>query len=187
VAELSALVQQAQRGDHAAFGALAASRVDDLYRAARLMLRDPDGAEDAVQEALVRAWRDLPALRDPDRFDAWLHRLLVRACHDEGRRRRRWRVEVLVAGLEPADDDRTIAQLFDLDEIDRAFRHLSEAHRVVLVLQHILGLSTSEAAAVLGIPAGTVKSRSHFALEALRSALAAEARLGARLAAERSS
>lgn len=183
MAELSALVELAQRGDHAAFDALAASRVDGLFRAARLILHDADGAEDAVQEALVRAWRDLPALRDPERFDAWLHRLLVRACYDEGRRRRRWRSEVQLVGIEPGIDDPSVRRLSDQDEIERAFRHLSEAHRIVLVLQHILGLSTAEVAAVLEIPAGTVKSRSHFALDALRSALAAEARLGARLPA----
>jgi len=181
MAELSALVERAQRGDHAAFDALAASRVDGLYRAARLILHDADGAEDAVQEALVRAWRDLPALRDPERLDAWLHRLLVRACYDEGRRRRRWGIEVQIVGIEPAVDDPFVWRLSEHDEIERAFRHLSEAHRIVLVLLHILGLSTAEVAAVLEIPTGTVKSRSHFALDALRSALAAEARLGTRL------
>jgi RNA polymerase sigma-70 factor (ECF subfamily) len=178
MAELSALVEQAQRGDHAAFEALASARVRSLYRAARLMLREADGADDAVQETLLRAWRDLPSLRDPDRFDAWLHRLLVRACTDLGRQKRRWRVEVLVAEIEPGVADHAVVGLSDHDEIERAFRHLSEAHRVVLVLQHILGLSTTEVAAALDIPAGTAKSRSHFALQALRSALASEARLG---------
>jgi RNA polymerase sigma-70 factor (ECF subfamily) len=187
MADLTSLVERAQRGDHAAFDALAEVRVRTLYRAARLLLRDPDGAEDAVQEALLRAWRDLPTLRDPGRFDAWLHRLLVRSCHDLGRQKRRWRVEVELARIEPVVDDRAGVRLSEHDEIERAFRHLSEPHRVVLVLQHVLGLSTAEVATALRIPSGTVKSRSHFAIEALRSALAAEARLGDRVSSSNGS
>ena len=181
MSELRAQIARAQRGDHVAFDALAAARVDGLFRAARLILRDPDGAEDATQEALVRAWRDLPSLRDPERFDGWLHRLLVRACYDEGRRRRRWRVEVQVVSIEPSAYDPAISRLPDSDEIEHAFRHLSDAHRIVLTLQHILGLSTAQVADALGIPEGTVKSRTHYALAALRSAVAAEARRGAPL------
>jgi RNA polymerase sigma-70 factor, ECF subfamily len=178
MAGFTTLVEQARGGDHDAFDALATARVDQMYRAARLILREEDGAEDAVQEALVRAWRDLPSLRDVGRFDAWLHRLLVNACHDEGRRRRPFRSEIHLDGVEPAADDPDLRRVPDRDEIDGAFGHLSEAHRVVLALQHILGLSTAETTAVLGIPPGTVKSRTHFALDALRAALAAEARLG---------
>jgi RNA polymerase sigma-70 factor, ECF subfamily len=169
-------VERARAGDSGAFDRLVGCRIDRLYATARLIVRDPDGAQDAVQEALVRAWRDLPALRDPDRFDAWLHRLLVRACADEGRRRRRWRLEVHVAVVEPSVDDRAFAAIADKDELERAFRHLSEAHRVVLALQHVLGLSTAETAAAIGIPTGTVKSRTHFALSALKAGLATEAR-----------
>ena len=77
------LVERAQQGDHDAFETPAGAAIRRLDTAARLVLRDPDWAKDAVQEALVRAWRNLPGLRDPDRFDAWLHRLLVRACYDE--------------------------------------------------------------------------------------------------------
>ena len=88
------LVERARRGDHDAFAALAGAAIFRLDAAARLILRDPDQAKDAVQETLVRAWRDLPTLRSPDRFDAWLHRLLYRACIDEARRLRRHRVDV---------------------------------------------------------------------------------------------
>lgn len=169
-------VERARAGDHDAFDRLVASRIDRLYATARLVVRDPDAAADAVQEALVRAWRDLPGLRDPDRFDAWIHRLLVRACADEGRQQRRWRLEVHIAALEPSSDEDAFAAIADQDELERAFRHLSEAHRAVLALQHVLGLSTAETAAAIGIPVGTVKSRTHFALEALRAGLAAETR-----------
>lgn len=179
-----ALVERAQVGDQAAFERLVATRINRLHATARLMLRQSDSAEDAVQEALVRAWRDLPSLRDPERFDAWLHRLLAHACAEEGRRRGRWRLELRVLQIEPASDDRTLDDVADTDEVERAFRHLSEPHRVVLALQHVLGLSPAEAAATIGVPIGTVKSRTHFALRALHAALAAEARGEIRRAAE---
>ena len=88
------LVERARQGDHDAFAELAGAAISRLDSAAWLILRDPEQAKDAVQNALVRAWRDLPTLRDPDRFDAWLHRLLVHACIDEARRLRRHRVDV---------------------------------------------------------------------------------------------
>jgi RNA polymerase sigma-70 factor, ECF subfamily len=85
----SELVERAQRGDHEAFDALASAAYHRLYAIARRILRDGYAAEDAVQDAPVRAWRDLRGLRDRDRFDAWLHRLLVNACKDQVRQRRR--------------------------------------------------------------------------------------------------
>ena len=88
------LVERARRGDHDAFAVLAGAAIPRLDSLARLIMRDPERGKDAVQEALVRAWRDLPSLRDPDRFDAWLHRLLVHACTDEARKHRRHTVEV---------------------------------------------------------------------------------------------
>ena len=85
------LVERAKRGDHDAFADLVHPALARLDAAARLILRDPELARDAVQEALIRAWRDLPGLRDPDRFDAWLRRLTVNACLDLLARRRRRR------------------------------------------------------------------------------------------------
>jgi RNA polymerase sigma-70 factor (ECF subfamily) len=165
------LVERARHGDHAAFEALASAAYHRLFAIASRILRDQYSAEDAVQETLIRAWRDLPGLREGDRFDAWLHRLLVRACADQGRRARRLRREV--SGLEvdprePADD---VARVADRDELERAFLRLSVEHRSVMVLVHYVGLSAAEVGAILGVPAGTVYSRMHYAARQMRELL----------------
>lgn len=169
------LVERARRGDREAFSVLAAGAVDRLYAIARLILRDTGLAEDATQDALVHAWRSLPTLRDAERFDAWLHRLLIRSCSDIGRRQRRWRTEMSVVPIEPAEPD-SVASLADRDQIERGLRRLNEAQRTILVLHFYVGLSPAEAAAALEIPVGTAKSRLHYAIEALRAALAADER-----------
>ena len=169
------LVDRARRGDHEAFSVLAGGAVDRLYGIARLILRDTELAEDATQDALVRAWRDLPTLRDVERFDAWLYRLLVRSCADIGRHRRRWRAELTVVSIEPAEPDRA-SELADRDQLERGLRRLSDAQRTILILHFYVGLSPSEAADALEIPVGTAKSRLHYAIEALRAALAADER-----------
>ena len=171
----SELVERAQRGDHEAFDALATAAYHRLYAIARRILRDGYAAEDAVQEALVRAWRDLRGLRDRDRFDAWLHRLLVHACQDQVRQRRRRPMEVVVEVLEqPALEDR-LSQLVDRDELERAFLQLTVEQRAALVLTHYVGLTAPEVASILGIPAGTVYSRLHYGARAMRSAIAGDA------------
>jgi len=171
------LVRRAQAGDHAAFTALATASVSRLHRIARLILRDEERAGDAVQEALVNAWLDIAAVRDPERFDAWLHRLLVRACYREADRHRRRRiVEIQMPPLDlphPGDGGHELA---NRDLLERGFRHLTPEHRAVLVLRHYLGLPDDEAATVLGIPAGTFKSRLHRATAALRAAIEADER-----------
>jgi len=168
------LVERARRGDRQAFDLLAAGAVDRLYSVARLILRDADRAEDAVQETLVRCWRDLPALRDPARFDAWLRRLLMNAINDEFRRDRRHRANVRVLRAEPsvADESAVVAAR---EQLERGFQRLSVDHRAILVLRLHLGLSIDETAASLGIPVGTAKSRLHYATEAMRLALQADA------------
>ena len=177
------LVEKARGGDRAAFAALASAAVPRLFNVAVLMLRDRDLADDAVQETLVLAWRDLRGLRDLDGFDAWLHRVLVRCVYREADRERRKSVRVLSAGrLEDTPD--AAGEVADRDAIDRGFRRIQPEHRAVLVLRHYLGMSDDEAAAVLGIPAGTVKSRLSRATAALRSAVEADARAGAGLAME---
>ncbi|HET9755600.1 MAG TPA: RNA polymerase sigma factor [Candidatus Limnocylindrales bacterium] len=169
------LVDRARRGDREAFGVLAAGAVDRLYGIARLVLRDTELAEDATQEALVRAWRDLPTLRDVERFDAWLYRLTVNACADIGRHRRRWRAEVTALPKEPAEPDST-STLADRDQIERGLRRLTDAQQTILIMSFYVGLSPSETAVALDIPVGTAKSRLHYAIEALRAALAADER-----------
>jgi RNA polymerase sigma-70 factor (ECF subfamily) len=170
------LVELARSGDRDAFSALAASVVDRLYATAMLILRDHSMADDATEETIVRAWRDLPSLRDPDRFDAWLRRLLVNACQDEGRRQRQRRPEMmLLPSHEPTVGDSSNA-LADRDALERGFRRLTADQRAAVVLHHYLGLSLAEVANASGIPVGTAKSRVHHATQALRAALEADAR-----------
>jgi RNA polymerase sigma-70 factor, ECF subfamily len=169
------LVDRARRGDREAFGVLAAGAVDRLYAVARLLLRDTELAEDALQDAMIRAWRDLPTLRDVERFDAWLCRLLVRSCTDIGRRRQRWHAEIAILHREPAEPDAAIG-LADRDQIERGLRRLKEAQRTILVLHFYVGLSPTETADALEIPVGTAKSRLHYAIDPLRAALAADER-----------
>ena len=169
------LVDRARRGDREAFSVLAGGAVDRLYGIARLILRDTELAEDATQDALVRAWRDLPTLRDVERFDAWLYRLIVRSCADVGRHRRRWRAEVTILQSEPAEPDR-VSDLADRDQLERGLRRLNDAQRTILVMHFYIGLSPKETAEALAIPVGTAKSRLHYAIEALRAALAADER-----------
>jgi RNA polymerase sigma-70 factor, ECF subfamily len=171
----SELVELARDGDRDAYDVLMTQVIDHLYRIARLILRDFDSAEDAVQEALVRCWRDLPRLREADRFDAWLNRILLHAVTDEARRRRGFNANVTRLRIEPAQPDSTKA-IVDRDELARAFDRLSIEHRTIVVLHHYLGLTVDQAATTIGIPVGTAKSRLHYGTEALRAALEAAER-----------
>jgi RNA polymerase sigma-70 factor (ECF subfamily) len=170
------LVQRARQGDHDAFEALTAVAFDRLYAVARRILRDTDRCDDAVQECLIRAWRDLKALRDPDRFDAWLYRMLINACRDEGRRERRRGSQIRVIPMDQAAPGNAANELADRDQLERGFRRLNVDQRAVLVMHHYLGMSAPEIAETLGIPVGTVHSRLHYAASALRSVLEADAR-----------
>ena len=170
------LVEQARRGDREAFAILARARVDELFGIARRIVRDVDLAEDAVQQTLVIAWRELPRLRDPDRFDGWLRRTLIHACYAEARRKRAWLSAIRVLPVDwPAGPD-PISELVDRDELDRAFRRLPPDQRAILVLRHYLGLGLHEIAEVFDIPAGTAYSRLHYAHRAMRALLEADAR-----------
>jgi len=172
------LVERARHGDRDAFAALAERSLARLVGAAGLIVRDSSAAEDVAQEALVRAWRDLPSLRDPDRFDAWLHRLLVRASLDHLRRHRH---ELVIDPSNPIVELGAMAvenSVADRDELDRGLRRLPHAMRLVVVLRYYLQLSDGEIAAATGLPVGTVKSRMHRALNSLRAELAAASRVG---------
>lgn len=177
------LVQQAQAGDEAAFNQLVGQMLDRAYAVAYRILRDGVQAEDATQRALVAAWRRLPTLRDPSRFEGWVHRILVNECRNELRDRRKRGTFVADEGMHPAPGNAYDA-VDARDALDRAFARLSADHRAVLVLRHYLMLSTAEIAASLGVPSGTVHSRLHYATEALRAALAADDRAPAALPQE---
>ena len=165
------LVEQARRGDREAFAVLVHQVSDALYSVAFRILRDTGLAEDALQNALVLAWRRLPKLRDPDRFEAWIHRILVHACYDESQRTRSWRTSVTVLPIELADGSDETSSIADRDELERAFRHLTIEQRAVFVLHHYVGFPLVEVAELLGIPAGTARSRLHYAMAVLRDAL----------------
>lgn len=167
------LVEQAQRGDREAFGALVHESVDRLYAIAYRILRDADQAEDAVQQALIEAWDDLPALRDPCRFEAWSYRLLVRCAYREARRGRLGGSQVRdverVEALDGAESADPMIRIVSRDELERAFRSLTPEHRAVLVLRFYVGLPVNEIADTLRIPLGTAASRLHYALRDLRA------------------
>lgn len=181
------LVERAIRGDYDAFTHLVRASASRQYAIATLILRDGERAKDAVQDALVSAWRGLSALRDPEAWDAWLHRLTVRACYVAARREKRRTVielnTVSNRGLAEVVDEPTA--LAERDRLEQELGRLPIDQRAVLVLHFYVGLPLTEAAAVLDIPAGTAKSRLHRGLETLRSTMVAEPDVPDGLARER--
>jgi RNA polymerase sigma-70 factor (ECF subfamily) len=174
-----ALVERAQAGDAHAFAVLAASAIDRLYAIAYRILRETELARDATQEALLEAWRDLPSLRDPGRWEAWTYRLVVHACYDQRRSERRMSAAIQLFRIDRSSAPDTAISVADRDELERGFRRLPAEQRAVVVLHHYLGLPLTEVADVLGIPAGTARSRLHYATRRLRAALSADAILPA--------
>ena len=174
------LVRRAARGDHEAFDALVRFASNRLYGIAYRILRDQYLAEDALQQALINVWNELPKLRDPDRFDAWTYRVIVRAATAEARRAGRG---TPTTPLLPDDADASRAPdeyraIADRDQLERGFSRITPEQRAVLVLQHYAGLSQAEIADVLGVPVGTAGSRIHYAVRALCAAIEADTRLG---------
>lgn len=170
------LVELAIQGDEDAFASLMVVAGDRLLAIAYRILRDLGRAEDAVQNAFVSAWRDLPTLRDPLLFEAWLTKLLVRACYAEARRNRRWSTNIRELPLDgPPDGDSTLT-VGDRDQLERAFRRLSAEQRAIFILHHYVGWSQAELAHNLEVPLRTVKSRLYYATQTLRAAIAADAR-----------
>jgi len=168
------LVEHARRGDREAFTVLVHRVSDRLYAIAQRILRDPALAEDALQNALVLAWKRLPHLRDADRFEAWIQRILVHACYDEAQRAKPWNAQIRVLPMDGGSTPDGLRALADRDELERAFRRLSVEHRAVFVLHHYVGLPLVEVARLLDIPAGTARSRLHYAMAGLRDALLAD-------------
>jgi RNA polymerase sigma-70 factor (ECF subfamily) len=170
------LVRRASGGDQDAFTRLAAAAVDRLYAIAYRILRDPDRAHDATQQALLGAWRDIATLRDPDRFDAWLHRLVVNACYTEARGQRRWAARVRALQIDPPTSPDVARSVATRDDLEYAFRRLSPEQRAIVVLHHHLGYPLTEIADTLGIPVGTARSRLYYAVRQLRTVLDGDGR-----------
>ena len=173
---LRAVVDQARQGDEEAFGALVRAVGDRCMFIAHRILRDAGLAEDAVQAALVTVWRELPTLRDLDRFEAWLHRILVNACYAEARRDRRYAANVVLLEMDGPTATDEYTAVHDRDQLDRGFRRLPPEQRAILVFHYALGMTVPEVADHLGIPLGTAKSRLSYATASIRAALEADAR-----------
>jgi RNA polymerase sigma factor (sigma-70 family) len=170
------IVIRAQAGDREAFTRLAGTLTPSFLATAHRILRDIGLAEDATQRAMINIWKGLPKLREPERFEAWSHRLLVRACYSEGRRTRHWAPAMGLFDSDEARTPDTTGAVVDRDELERAFRRLSVDHRAVIVLRHYRHLTIDEIAEVLGIAVGTAASRLHYAMRELRAAVEADAR-----------
>jgi len=171
------LVERARNGDDVAFSELVDLDGDLCYGIAYRILRDAERAQDAVQQAFLLAWRELPRLRDPERFSPWLYRLLVNACYEELRRHRRWVSHIRVLPVDGPSGPDDIVAVDDRDTLDRAFRRLTPEHRAVFVLHHHAGLPLAEVADVVGVPLGTVKSRLHHATRSMRAAIVADSQI----------
>lgn len=172
------LVELAQRGDQGAFSELAFAISPRLFTVAQRILRDYHRAEDATQQALVQIWRKLPKLSDPEKFEGWAYRILVNTCYAETRRGKRSPDGLHLLDTDAAAGDSQVS-VADRDMLERAFARLPAEQRAVLVLQYYLDLGHPQIAEMLGIPLGTVKSRSAAGRTALRGALEADARPGA--------
>lgn len=164
----SSLVVAAREGDESAFGKLISMESQEGYRLSYGVLRNRVDAEDALQDAFLRAWRQLPSLRDPDNWSAWFRRLLVNSAIEVHRRRRRRATVQLVGHSVPPIGDSS-AQVVMQDEVERLIGCLEPRDRVLIVLRYQQDLDLPAIAAAMGIPLGTAKSRLHRALARMRS------------------
>jgi RNA polymerase sigma-70 factor (ECF subfamily) len=170
------LVERARSGDAAAFDALVALRLMPTFRLARAILGSTEEAEDATQEAFIAAWRGLPSLREPERFDAWFGRIVVNACRMSMRRRPRTIVvplDAVTPRQSDSADDPWLSGVIDSDALSRAIDGLALQHRAILALYYLEDRPMASVAAILGIPSGTAKWRLSQARSALRTAMAA--------------
>lgn len=176
------LVIRARGGDRDAFTELVSRSIGRLTAVARMILRDEYAAQDAVQDAFIEAWRSLPGLRDPDSYEAWLRRLLVRACFKGVRRTKR--VEAVEIRLTPGDEPPIPGRERDFaihDQLERGLARIPADQRAVVVLVYYLDLPLADVAQTMGIPLGTTKSRLNRATQALRAALEADDRIPSRV------
>ena len=167
-------VESALDGDIRAFDRLVLTHLPRTYRIALAILGSEADASDAVQEAWLAAWRQLPTLRDPARFDGWLDQILVNACRMSIRKRVRVREVRMPDGFDAGAPLAALNQVADRDALDRAFGRLTVEQRTILVLHHLERRPLSAIAAALAIPVGTVKSRLHAARTALERVLETE-------------
>lgn len=170
------LVRKAQAGDRHAFEAIGREIVDRFHALAYSILGDSQQAQDSTQAALLTVWRNLPRLRDAERFEAWSYRILVRACYAEARRAPKWVSDDALAALPDPRFDVDLRRVIERDQLERGFRRLSIEQRTVVVLHHLADMPLERVAEVTGVPEGTVHSRLYRALSALRAALEADAR-----------
>lgn len=170
------LVERAQAGDREAFNQLVLVSTRRLYGVARLILGDPDRAEDAVQDALLLAWRDLRALREPDAWDAWVRRLTVNACYKAaGKDQRRTRLEAQVkVDARASQTPDASADVADREWVLATLDRLGPDQRAVIALHYYLDLPVAEVAEILDIPYGTAASRLHRGLESMRVSMRIE-------------
>jgi len=174
----ASVVARARTGDREAYEKLAREAAQRLYPVAFRVVRDRDMADEALQRTLVAIWRELPKLRDDERFEAWSYRVLLRFCTDELRRRGRQTRPVVDVSPKVSAPDRQ-SEIADRDQLERAFGRLSADHRAVIVLTFYGGLTGAEAAAALNVPPGTVASRLHHALRQMRALIDADDRAAA--------
>jgi RNA polymerase sigma-70 factor, ECF subfamily len=166
------LVAAAAAGDEGAFRRLVEPHLETALRASTVLIGSEAEASDAVQDALLAAWQTLGKLRDPEAFPAWFRRIVVRTAMRQARSRPRVGALDLEAPAQPGGLDHSI----EVRQLARAFAALSPNDRLALTLRHLWGAPTREAARLMGVPEGTVKSRTFHALDRLRAAYAAEER-----------
>ncbi len=170
------LVHRAQQGDEVAFAGIVEAVGARFLGIAERILHDASLAEDATQQALVKCWRFLPTLREPARFEAWSHQLLVRACYTESDRRRRSSADVALLPTDAPTTPDSTSRIVDRDQLERGLQGISVDHRAVLVLHYYADMPLAQVAEVLDVPVGTIYSRLHRAHRSLRGALEADAR-----------
>jgi RNA polymerase sigma-70 factor (ECF subfamily) len=177
------LLELAAAGDADAFDALLRPRLDRLFRMAVAIMRSEHDARDATQEACVLAWRELPRLRDRDRFDSWLSQILVNSCRMLLRSKRRETIREISMDdpLRPSTQEQPavtaeVDRLGETEAIQAAFGRLEPSDRSLLVLHYVEGRPLAEIAQVMGSPVGTIKWRLSNARAALEKALKVERR-----------